>query len=224
MLIGVEYESKPHICDCCGIIGHQAPNCNAKLFAMSPVNVQEVPERGRTATRPHASNRKRLSRSRKKSQRGKSRVSVPLVPSVPIMQVLENQGGTSGVQDIASLRIEYDSSLLLQLAENNAQDPSSSSSLSVPPGFQKFESEPCPSVTTPPIGAHLAAADLEADSACVTKDMPPVDIEEGEFTPVISKKSKKKSKQAEKPRVKVVGRKTGPCRVPFRKGAKHSVF
>lgn len=47
------------------------------------------------------------------------------------------------------------------------------------------------------------------------------EIEEGEFTPVISKKSKKLSKLSAKAKDKPDNRKPAPKRVPSLKGAKH---
>lgn len=50
----------------------------------------------------------------------------------------------------------------------------------------------------------------------------PQALEEGEFTPVLSKKSKKLGKQAEKTKAKVVHRK--PLVRNLQKGAKHRLF
>lgn len=70
------------------------------------------------------------------------------------------------------------------------------------------------------MGFKLVCVALEEVSACVNFGMLCEDMEEGEFTPVISKKSKKLSKLSAKAKDKLVSRKPAPRR-PLLKGAKH---
>jgi hypothetical protein len=105
----------------------------------------------------------------------------------------------------------------------------SSSIDSVPPGFhrrgQAYE-EPSYSSNSRPPSLSTIHVDLVNGAAMVASSKPVVctnDLEEGEFTPVLSKKSKKLIQQADKTKVKAVGRKTA-VRALHHKGAKHKLF
>ncbi|KAK9903719.1 hypothetical protein M0R45_001019 [Rubus argutus] len=164
-----------------------------------------VAERGRAAVRS-PSRRRRGSLSRRRSFHRNPSISIPECSL-----------------HSAHLLIDH-ASVLPHVPVKDAAPSFSSSDHSIPwpPGFQNPVLEipqASTSATTPPVGSRPINLALEVDSADADVSLPLVDIEEGEFTPVVSKKSKKMSKVPTKARGKRVNSKPAPGRALLLKGA-----
>lgn len=116
------------------------------------------------------------------------------------------------------------------LIEAEANQAQASSSESAPPGFPRLGwevSNTTSTASTQPLGSTKFQTFNEVPSACADKGTLLADIEEGEFTQVVYKKSKKQSKQIIKTKENLVSRKAAKANVGralLSKGAKHRLF
>lgn len=125
---------------------------------------------------------------------------------------------------------QVDSSIALDVPHTvvTAVAQSSSSIGSVPPGFTKHLEPICTaSASAPLLEANCYMVLLEnQDNEMTSTEVPPVPLEEGEFTSVITKRIKKLLKKSEKIKVKVKpgNRANSTSRAFLMKGAKHKFF
>ncbi|XP_061999162.1 uncharacterized protein LOC133716470 [Rosa rugosa] len=194
VVVGVEYESPPDICSRCGIVGYIAANCHAAP-SESPEDAGVPTERGRSVAR---STQKRRKKNKSRSQRrSKLDPTSGLAPTRNITSTVRAKAVTNTVEEAPLI------------PENTVV-----SSDSVPPGFQRLvpeiEAQDSSSTSTPVVSA-VAPPIVIADCNQTSEDCPLEEstevLEEGEFTPVLSKKSKKLLKQNDKTKKKVVSRK-----------------
>ncbi|XP_062015804.1 uncharacterized protein LOC133732294 [Rosa rugosa] len=210
VVVGVEYESPPDICSRCGIVGHIAANCHAAP-SESPEDAGVPTERGRSVAR---STQKRRKKNKSRSQRrSKLDPTSGLAPTRNITSTVRAEAVTNTVEEAPLI------------PENTIV-----SSDSVPPGFQRLvpeiEAQDSSSTSTPVVSA-VAPPIVIADCNQTSEDCPLEEstevLEEGEFTPVLSKKSKKLLKQNDKTKKKVVSRKPSG-RALLNKGANLKCF
>ncbi|XP_024164501.1 uncharacterized protein LOC112171573 [Rosa chinensis] len=188
VVIGVEFESVPVICSKCGIVGHAATSCRAMVNVEADPSVPN--ERGRSVLPVHVITARPDDAAVPESATMQVVVLVPktvlidtpmtvtVQPSdhCPFARIPEHIG-LETMPSTAPMQTQTKVRPMQQVDEAQA-----SSSLSVPPGFQK-----------PLLGKEQEIIPSDKVSyAGVNR----VDLEEGEFTPVVSKKNKKMLKQA----------------------------
>lgn len=206
-IVGLEYESQPLVCSICGLIGHVASKCKVKT---PPQTTSVIVNRGRPLDRP-AGSRRRTTRSRKPSQRRHLNGEVP--PSVDTakevsfepLNVANNmpQMIHEPTHEIATIMDPVAASPSLSALPELPIPQSISSDSSIPPGFRVKHgaTEGMASSSSSPLhtGAVVFGSTLDGlHSAATSSAIPEEPREEGEFTPVLSKKTKKKSKIAAK--------------------------
>lgn len=207
VVLGVDYESVPVICAACNNIGHNASTCNVRQPVVVPaenvpssnpkvVDISGDLDRGRSAFRSQRTYRKASSSTRRSPRRAK-------IPQPA--QVVEPR--------------------------HQPAPAHSSSSLSVPPGFRRASLEPIATTSTTFLtGTALSVSpSVEINSAPIIPvldaDFSLVgDKEDGEFSPVVSKKTKKLSKLAEKSKRKPLTRKPSSVHALLHKGSKHKLY
>ncbi|XP_062020823.1 uncharacterized protein LOC133737236 [Rosa rugosa] len=206
--VGVEYETCPTFCDVCCTVGHPASKCRSKVPS------DQSPARGRSVTRTRTARRRQPKR-----ESGMRREQSNETPSSLV----------AAHTDIAQPTLiipEIDTSLAVQVHAKNALMVQDSSSIaSVPPGFSKLDG-------TPEVGTCRNELETTDDVTSIrnqevnANDVIPIRkpevlldeaLEEGEFTPVVTKKAKKLQKRSEKVKVKP---KPG-LRARVQKSAKH---
>lgn len=161
-----------------------------------------------------------------KRQRQTSR-EASMVPNAtqPLKPLAENNGPIS-ILASKVLPVQY-TTVPSSPVENNVptavptRELSSSSFDSVPPGFQRME-QTTDELSTSSTTLLPSSSLVPVKTSTIDLTVCPQALEEGEFTPVLSKKSKKLGKQAEKTKAKVVHRK--PLVRNLQKGAKHRLF
>ncbi|XP_062028311.1 uncharacterized protein LOC133744183 [Rosa rugosa] len=220
VVIGVEYESVPDICTRCGIVGHVAGTCRSKA---SVDTVAAIPnERGRSTERSDLK-RRRNNRPRKSQHNSKHGGAIrrPVRPRQPEVSprpatttaklrhdfddtmaspVLNNVEIFPAALSITAIPAFTATPVLDEPVMPAVPVQHSDSSDSVPPGFTRMETEfdlqPASSTSTPVVSS-VAPPIIMADcnqsdyQMGVRTDL----LEEGEFTPVLHKKSKKLLKQ-----------------------------
>ncbi|XP_061999038.1 uncharacterized protein LOC133716345 [Rosa rugosa] len=244
VVIGVEYESEPDICTRCGIVGHVAGTCRSKA---PDDTVAAIPnERGRSTERSDLK-RRRNNRSRKSQHNSKHGGAIgrpvrarqpddvtPTTATTAVIlrhdvedrmasSVLNNVEISTAAPTITAVPAFTATPIMDELAMAAVPVQQTDSSDSVPPGFTRMETEsdiqPASSTSTPVVSS-VAPPIIMADcnqrdcQMGVTTDL----LEEGEFTPVLHKKSKKLLKQNEKAKMKIISHKPAG-RALLRKGA-----
>ncbi|XP_062028777.1 uncharacterized protein LOC133744735 [Rosa rugosa] len=185
VIVGVEFESVPAVCSKCGIVGHVASSCQV----IQEANIDIPTLRGRSVER--TTRRRRKARSRKTDSAAvpistSTQVVIPgfeSLPSMPDARTIAHVSQHNALQQTEQLIEPSAEPIRAQAGDAQVQrveEVQASSSLSVPPGFQRV---------LPGTEQELVPLD-EVSSACVHT----VEVEEGEFTPVISKKNKKLQK------------------------------
>lgn len=228
VFVRVKFESTLDVCSSCGLVGHLVTACKVRV----PSVEAGIPlSRGRTPVR------KRRNR-RRKSQSPKFLLRRPPSPE-PIVQQAVISAPLLGSTLAAVVSLVQDSHAAISLApepilkvDNSVVAPlvdvalSVSSSASVPPGFVVKRSvlavnqvvPPINCATGDPVPLSLDGSELEVTSSPV----PDESQEEGEFTPVLTKKTKKKLKLKVKAMTKPSSR-VPPCTL-LSKSAKHRRF
>lgn len=223
VIIGVDYESKPDICETCGIVGHRAANCKV-TGSKEPVPLR----RGRSQVRSRHSKRHQ---SLKTNVLGDIEVAIeenePTLPShTPGIRLVVTDPISSEVGNPILDQVSFPVATVV-LPVILAVPQTSSSIGSIPPGFLNKHLDPVcsASISALPVevnGAQLLLGSSELEVNSVETPL----LEEGEFTPVVTKKTKKLLKKSEKAKVKLKPTSCAPCssRVLLRKGPKHKRF
>ncbi|XP_024163929.1 uncharacterized protein LOC112170878 [Rosa chinensis] len=247
VVIGVKYESEPDICSRCGMVGHVAGSCRSA--AAEDIVAAVSKERGRSVERSELK-RRRKNQSRK-SQRHSQKHGVILrmvrepddvTASLELTVTnLRNEVGdmraSSVLNDVETLTtapflteapVIMAAPVMDGLMEVAVPAQKSDSSDSVPPGFTRLEPEnelQASSSTSTPVVSAAPPSIIVADcnqSDCQLGDRTEA-LEDEEFTPVLSKKSKKLQKQNEKTKNKIISHKPAG-RALLRKGASLKCF
>ncbi|XP_062028779.1 uncharacterized protein LOC133744740 [Rosa rugosa] len=242
VLVGIEYEALPSVCSRCGLVGHLGAKCRVAVPVAPTADAS--PQRGRSSTRRSRRRRVKASVSVPRSPNVQPTASedcsfsngnVQQVPSVQAAAALETKVVIGTVEQIIK-----ESNVVTERVEHNlvvqqASDQDSSFD-SVPPGFQRVTPEnlkqaktfvvQSASITNSPVvdttsGANLVSSDSIAEPANQILEDPTLTRQEGEFTPVVSKRTKK---QIKKSNLIVAVRKSITGRALVQKGAKHKLY
>ncbi|XP_062014529.1 uncharacterized protein LOC133731082 [Rosa rugosa] len=242
VVIGVEYESEPDVCTRCGIVGHVAVTCRSKASDDTVVDIQKGRGRSmqRSELKPRRNNRSHKSQHHSKQRDATRRlVSNPVVATPPLVtiesnlrhdvddmlasSVLNNVDTITAAPIITAVSTFIAIPAMVGLEMVDVPVHHSASSESVPPGFTRMEPDieiqPASSTSTPEISS-VPPPIIMADSnlSDCQMEVRTENLEEGEFTPVLHKKSKKLLKQNEKAKMKIISHKPAG-RALLRKGA-----
>ncbi|XP_024193460.1 uncharacterized protein LOC112197121 [Rosa chinensis] len=202
VVIGVEYETEPEICSICGgIIGHLDASCrSAVLHNDDNVSQGRSLERSTLKKRKSAKSRRRRNLSKQ----------VSCAPDKHLTVIKE-------------VRLIPPSD---QMEAGPLTIIPSESCDSVPPGFPRVTpvvEVQASSSTSTLVASHINPSTLVTDCnhALVIEQTDEIAREEGEFTPVLSKKSNKVLKQVEKSKKKVSRKPTGQALISMGAGLRH---
>lgn len=226
VIISVDYETEPIVCNKCGIVGHREDTC--RLVFPAATTASPLVNRGR----PFARSRNRR-RNNSVSRRRSNQHAAAAVPE-NLDLTLGVEVGVLNTQTASKVFCDQNLQFVNHIPTLSKLTSEQSSSLdSAPPGFRKHDSNalvPDTNSNSTPIAsgivpALLGPSDIHLNSVCLLIGETSTAREEGEFTSVISKKTKKQLKLAvkEKSKTKPTLCKLSNGRPLLQKGAKHKL-
>lgn len=223
--VGIEYETKPNVCGLCGLVGHLDSNCKVKVHLEENIS---LPKRCRSIKRDRRSRHRNLSTQKLSLNRVSRSVAQKHVESDSgdrIDSKMIEKEAFAAEKEVFLPASPIDVGLVTAPIMNvvtTAADALSSSTIdSVPPGFlvKHLEREDTELlVSLMGVRDNSLSNSLEAMSPTAPEDSQ----EDGEFTPILHKKTKKKLKNAEKTLLKPLSR--AHARALPLKGTKHKRF